>query len=279
MSATLATVAAVTTAVAGLSKGITSVISKNAQSKQQQAQLQKEIDKLNEDLGRLEQNYSQSQLTLNNQAERSIKNLNWNINQTASLRDTSAQNASYSNVGKQDLMYRELSSVIANMADAEGSFNQSLATTGARNSGTSSVRQQQVQNDARQTIENSMQNVKLTSQQMASEALTNYWSSSSQMENYQNSISDTRDALAEELESVRLQYEQSKADINYNIDRAKDAYSQAEYSGWDMVLDLFAAGASSTVDSISTYNSAKTAYDTQQYYNSLETYTKNRNIE
>ncbi len=266
------------TAGAGILKGAGSVWSKYEQSKQQQAQLQKEIDKLNADLGRLEESYSQNQSALTNQKDRSVKNLNWNINQTQSVRDTSAQNSSVSNVAKQDSMYRELSTVIANMADTEGSFNQSLATTGARNSGTSSVRQQQVQTEARQTIDSSMQNVKLTSQQMASEALSNFWSSSAQMENYSNSIEDTKAAFEEQMASLRLQYEQNKADINYNIEQAKDAYSNAEYSGWDWVVDIFTAGVTAAADTYSTYVNAKKAYSTSLYYDGIETSEKNRNI-
>ena len=266
------------TAGAGALKGLGSAWSKYEQSKQQQAQLQKEIDKLNEDLGRLEESYSQNQSALTNQKDRSVKNLNWNINQTQSVRDTSAQNSSVSNVAKQDSMYRELSTVIANMADTEGSFNQSLATTGARNSGTSSVRQQQVQTEARQTIDSSMQNVKLTSQQMASEAISNFWSSSAQMENYSNSIEDTKAAFEEQMASLRLQYEQNKADINYNIEQAKDAYSNAEYSGWDWVIDIFTAGVTTASDSYNTYVNAKKAYSTSLSYDGTETSEKNRNI-
>ena len=266
------------TATAGAIKGATTAWSKYEKSKQQQAQLQKEIDKLNEDLGRLEDSYSQNQSALTNQKDRSVKNLNWNINQTQSVRDTSAQNSSVSNVAKQDSMYRELSTVIANMADTEGSFNQSLATTGARNSGTSSVRQQQVQTEARQTIDSSMQNVKLTSQQMASEAISNFWSSSAQMENYSNSIEDTKAAFEEQMASLRLQYEQNKADINYNIEQAKDAYSNAEYSGWDWVVDIFTAGLTTASDSYDAYVNAKKAYSTSLSYDGIETSEKNRNI-
>lgn len=266
------------TATAGAIKGAATAWSKYEKSKQQQAQLQKEIDKLNEDLGRLEDSYSQNQSALTNQKDRSVKNLNWNINQTQSVRDTSAQNSSVSNVAKQDSMYRELSTVIANMADTEGSFNQSLATTGARNSGTSSVRQQQVQTEARQTIDSSMQNVKLTSQQMASEAISNFWSSSAQMENYSNSIEDTKAAFEEQMASLRLQYEQNKADINYNIEQAKDAYSNAEYSGWDWVVDIFTAGLTTASDSYDAYVNAKKAYSTSLSYDGIETSEKNRNI-
>ncbi len=276
MGAVLA--ATLTTVGVGVGKGIATVFSKNEQAKQQQAQLQKEIDKLNADLGRLEESYSQNQSALTNQKDRNVKNLNWNINQTETARDTSAQNASVSNVSKQDLMYRELSTVIANMADTEGSFNQSLATTGARNSGTSSVRQQQVQRDARQTIENSMQNVKLTSYEMATTAYSNYWSSSKQMESYQNSIADTQAAYEEQMASMRLQYEQNKADINYNIEMAEDAKSNAEYSGWDMVLDIISFGTTTAVDAYNAYSSTKKAYDAEVAYKSLENYTKNTNI-
>lgn len=265
-------------AIGGVVKTAAGIYSNMVQSDYQQSQLKKEINKLNADLGRLEESYSQNQSALTNQKDRNVKNLNWNINQTQSVRDTSAQNASVSNVAKQDSMYRELSTVIANMADTEGSFNQSLAITGARNSGTSSVRQQQVQAEARQTIESSMQNVKLTSQQMASEAISNFWSSSAQMENYSNSIEDTKAAFEEQMASLRLQYEQNKADIEYNIEKAKDAYDQAEYGALDLFLDFITLGSSAFSNTLDTYYSEKKSYETQQYYTNLESYTKNTNI-
>lgn len=259
---------------AGLLKGAGSVWSKAEESAQQQSKLKKEIAKLDSDLDYLEKSYTQNQTALTNQKDRNVKNLNWNINQTSALRDTSAQNASISNVAKQDSMYRELSSVIASVADTEGAFNQSLAVTGARNSGTSSIRQRQIQREAREKISSAQQNLSLTSKQMAEEAYNNYWDSSARMESYANSIEDTKAAYAEQMASLKLQYEQNKADIEYNKELAQEAYDDAEYTPWEMAFDILTLGVSGASDTYSTYTNAKKVYDAETHYESIGVYDK-----
>lgn len=261
-------------AVTGIVKGGISVFSRGREAEKAQTALKKEREKLTADLDRLQQNYDQSKLTVENQAQRNISNLNWNIDYTSDARASKASSNSYTAITKQKDLYRDLTRVLANASDTEGKLKQSLATTGARYSGTSLERQRQLEGENQVNIASAVDNTKLTSFQMASEAVNNYWSYSKQVESYQNNIMDAKAERDETLKSLLLQYEQQKADIEYNIDLVDTKYEESKYSIGDIFLDLLSFGMNIGSNAYDSYMSGKRQEKTDLYYQELEKYAK-----
>lgn len=255
------------------------IASKGIESNKQREYLRKEKEKLTADLDRLQQNYDQGKLKIENQAQRNIANIGWNIDYTTDARTSNASQNSYTAVTKQKDLYRDLTRVLANASDTEGKLKQSLATTGARYSGTSLERQRQLEEENQVNIASAVDNTKLTSFQMASEAVSNYWSYSKQIERYQNNITDAKAERDETLKSLLLQYEQQKADIEYNIDLADKKYQDAKYTFGDALFDVFTLGLASGKSAYDSYLSGKRQEKTDLYYEELIKYAKERPIE
>lgn len=272
-------ISAIVTVAAGLTKGTVSAINKSEQSKQQIADLNREIERLNKDKEDLTKNYNQSKLTLENQSERAIKNLNWNIGMNLEAQGRKSSSDAFMNVGQQDLGYRDLTTLIANAAQKEGSAVQASALTGFRNSGSNQNRQKIAESENRDAIEKAQESLKLSSAQMFSEASTAYWNYDAKMEGYQNNISDARAELTEALTSLKDQYDTNVRHIDQNIEDAEIAKDRADYNFWDGLLDVLSFGASASVDAYGNYENNKLQYETASYYEELTKYLKESNIE
>lgn len=246
--------------------GITSVVSKSQKAQQTRSDLDREIESLKQDKAFLEASYNQSKLTLNNQAERAIGNLNWNIGYNLDAQGRSSNINALTGVNKQEQMYSDLTEMLAQASQKEGAARQSSALTGFRDSGSNQNAQRNAERENKASIESAKRTINLTSAQMFSEASASYWDYSKKVESYQNSINDTRAELAEQLESIRLQYENNRRKINENIDNAYITKDRAKYDGWDIFLDLLSAGAAAGVAGYQEYENQKLRYDTETSY-------------
>lgn len=265
-------------AVTGVAKGISSVVSKTKKSKQTIEDLNREIDRLGKDKDDLTKSYNQSKLTLENQSERAIKNLNWNIGMNLEAQGRKSSSDALMNVGQQDLGYKDLTSLIANAAQKEGSAVQASALTGFRNSGSNQNRQKIAEAENSNAIDKAQETLKLSSAQMFQEASTSYWNYDAKVEGYQNNISDAQAELGEALASLKNQYDTNMRNIDQNIEDANIAKDRADYGFWDGFWDVLSFGAATTVDTIDTYNSTKLQYDTKTSYENLTNYLKESNI-
>lgn len=271
-------ISAIVTVAAGLTKGTVSAINKSEQSKQQIADLNMEIDRLNKDKEDLTKSYNQSKLTLENQSERAIKNLNWNIGMNLEAQGRKSSSDAFMNVGQQDLGYRDLTTLIANAAQKEGSAVQASALTGFRNSGSNQNRQKIAEAENRDAIEKAQESLKLSSAQMFSEASSAYWNYDAKMEGYQNNISDARAELTEALTSLKDQYDTNVRHIDQNIEDAEIAKDRADYNFWDGLLDVLSFGTAASVDAYTDYENNKLQYQTATSYENLTNYLKESNI-
>lgn len=271
-------ISAIVTVAAGLTKGTVSAINKSEQSKQQIADLNREIDRLNKDKEDLTKSYNQSKLTLENQSERAIKNLNWNIGMNLEAQGRKSSSDAFMNVGQQDLGYRDLTTLIANAAQKEGSAVQASALTGFRNSGSNQNRQKIAEAENRDAIEKAQESLKLSSAQMFSEASSAYWNYDAKMEGYQNNISDARAELTEALTSLKDQYDTNVRHIDQNIEDAEIAKDRADYNFWDGLLDVLSFGVAASVDAYTDYENNKLQYQTATSYENLTNYLKESNI-
>lgn len=271
-------ISAIVTVAAGLTKGTVSAINKSEQSKQQIADLNREIDRLNKDKEDLTKSYNQSKLTLENQSERAIKNLNWNIGMNLEAQGRKSSSDAFMNVGQQDLGYRDLTTLIANAAQKEGSAVQASALTGFRNSGSNQNRQKIAEAENRDAIEKAQESLKLSSAQMFYEASSAYWNYDAKMEGYQNNISDARAELTEALTSLKDQYDTNVRHIDQNIEDAEIAKDRADYNFWDGLLDVLSFGVAASVDAYTDYENNKLQYQTATSYENLTNYLKESNI-
>lgn len=271
-------ISAIVTVAAGLTKGTVSAINKSEQSKQQIADLNREIGRLNKDKEDLTKSYNQSKLTLENQSERAIKNLNWNIGMNLEAQGRKSSSDAFMNVGQQDLGYRDLTTLIANAAQKEGSAVQASALTGFRNSGSNQNRQKIAEAENRDAIEKAQESLKLSSAQMFSEASSAYWNYDAKMEGYQNNISDARAELTEALTSLKDQYDTNVRHIDQNIEDAEIAKDRADYNFWDGLLDVLSFGVAASVDAYTDYENNKLQYQTATSYENLTNYLKESNI-
>lgn len=271
-------ISAIVTVAAGLTKGTVSAINKSEQSKQQIADLNREIDRLNKDKEDLTKSYNQSKLTLENQSERAIKNLNWNIGMNLEAQGRKSSSDAFMNVGQQDLGYRDLTTLIANAAQKEGSAVQASALTGFRNSGSNQNRQKIAEAENMDAIEKAQESLKLSSAQMFSEASSAYWNYDAKMEGYQNNISDARAELTEALTSLKDQYDTNVRHIDQNIEDAEISKDRADYNFWDGLLDVLSFGTAASVDAYTDYENNKLQYQTATSYENLTNYLKESNI-
>ena len=197
--------------------------------------------------GQLNRSYEQSKLELETDFKQKNTTLNNAINYTSKLRSQNANFASSVNVKNNQMMYEDLAIMLEEVTRSEGDVVQNMAMTGFRNS--EGTTQKQVVIEAGRTsqyqIDRAVNSLKVNSAQAYYQASSDYWSATSQIEQYKVEVKHLQESYKVAKDSLDVDYENKKQEL-------KSAYEDAEYEWWEGVLDFVTLGLRGTSNVLST---------------------------
>ena len=198
--------------------------------------------------GQLNKSYEQSKLELQTEFNQKNKALNNAIGYTTSARNTNANFASQSNTKSNQFMYEDLSMMLEDVAGSQGQAVQNAAMTGFRNTGTQAKALSEVEEAKQYQIDRAIETLKLNAAQSFAAASENYFSATSQIEQYRVEIGNLKESLEVAKKGLKLDYEIKKQEL-------AEAAEEAKYEWWEGVLDFLTLGLRGTTDVLSTIDS------------------------
>jgi len=207
---------------------------------------QDEFDDKKEDLGRqeevLDSNYSQAQSSYNLAttnanavAQENKDEYNLLADEALANRDTTLKQTATNGSEQSKINAMQLATLTVQSKQVEGSANQSVATSGFRNSGTAMNLVDNAKSSNADTIKQARMQSKLANSQTFTQAVNNYTSANQQIDAYQRRVELTESQLQRDLGKLDLQMDQTTdtydlqggyltADIDYmNSDKAESA--------------------------------------------------------
>lgn len=198
----------------------------------------------------LDTNYKQSKLELETEYNQSKNSLNYNIGYINILRNQNANTAAFSNAKNNQFMYEDLSQMLEEVVGSQGQAVQNAAMTGFRN--TKDTTQQKALSEVEEAklyqIERAVETVKLNSAQSFAAASENYFNATAQLEQYRTNLSNLEVNYKNASTSLLNQYNQNMAEL----DRAR---AEADYTFWEVMLDIVTIGVAGAGNYIQAYNS------------------------
>lgn len=198
--------------------------------------------------GQLNKSYEQSKLELQTEFNQKNKALNNAISYTTSTRNTNAAFASQANTKSNQFMYEDLSMMLEEVVGNQGQAVQNAAMTGFRNTGTQAKTLSEVEEAKQYQIDRAIETLKLNSAQSFAAASENYFSATSQIEQYRVEISNLKESLEVAKKGLKLDYDIKKQEL-------ANAAEEAKYEWWEGVLDFLTLGLRGTTDVLSTIDS------------------------
>lgn len=220
---------------AGLFKGHAAASEKQAAFDDKIEELERSKELLKADYQSNIESFDLSEKHLNQQADSKKEEYSFLSGQVLENRDRTLDQTATIGSQHSEINAQQIATLLVQADQAEGAANQSVATSGFRNTGSARNVVVNTKSQNQSAIDQSRLQAKMSRTQTFSEALNNYTDANQQMESYQRQIQYTEEARLRSEEEINLKRKQNKdsydlrggylaADLDYmNSQDAKDA--------------------------------------------------------